>query len=93
MSFDRRRLRCGEPALVEHDEVQHVPDLGANGFLLELDAPVPLATMPCARCHAGESDLMMSLPTHVTDPRLRHARILLQSREQAARNGVGRTDD
>jgi hypothetical protein len=63
--LDRRALRCGEPALVEVDHVSRVPGIGASSFFLELDPPVAVAAMPCARCH--EDDHMQSLP----DARLR----------------------
>lgn len=60
-------------ALVEVDRVEHVPDVGANGFLLELDEPVPLSNFPCARCH--DDAQQMSLPVE-GDPKPRLARLL-----------------
>jgi len=59
--LDRRHLGCGDVMLEEESEVQRIPDIGADGFILDLPAPESLATMPCARCH--EDADAFSLPT------------------------------
>ncbi|MCI0571429.1 MAG: hypothetical protein L0Y66_11800 [Myxococcaceae bacterium] len=78
LHLDRRQLRCGGPerGLVRVDEVSHVPGLGADGFLLEFDTPIPLTSNPCARCHEDSS--AMSLPSAAVDPREREKRLLEQ---------------
>ncbi len=59
--LDRQHLGCGDVMLEEDSEVQRIPDIGADGFILDLPAPESLATMPCARCH--EDADAFSLPT------------------------------
>ena len=59
--LDRRHLGCGDVTLEEESEVRRIPDIGADGFILDLPAPESLATMPCARCH--EDADAFSLPT------------------------------
>jgi hypothetical protein len=62
LHLDRRALRCeATSGLAPVTHVAHVPGLGANGFLLALDAPVALSTFPCVRCHDDAEP--MSLPT------------------------------
>ena len=67
--LDRRALRehGSARALMEVDEVAHIPTTGANRFYAEfdppaaLDPPAPLASPPCVRCH--DDAQLMSLPT------------------------------
>lgn len=80
--LDRRALRCGGPALVEVDRVSHVPGIGASSFFLELEPPVPIAEMPCARCH--EDDHLMSLADARFAPEPRIQRLIDQATELAA---------
>lgn len=52
--------RGHEPRLYEVDAVDHIPSLGADSFFIREDEAVPLATLPCMRCH--EDDEPHSLP-------------------------------
>jgi len=81
LHLDRRALRCHgiDRSLEEVGVLAHLPGVGADGFLVELDPPVPLGDNPCARCHeAGE--LPMSLPSDAIAPAERSRRLLEQVR-------------
>jgi hypothetical protein len=75
--LDRGALGGAEQRLVSVDAIDHIPSLGADRFLLSLEAPEPLATMPCARCH--EDDDAFSLPTGEPPRPERHTRLLEQA--------------
>lgn len=85
LRLDRRSLGCGDARLEEEREVQRIPDVGADGFLLDLLAPESLATMPCARCH--EDADAFSLPTRRTAVSDRLTPLL--RRAEADAEGVG----
>jgi hypothetical protein len=60
--LDREALAGGaEQSRREVDAVSHVPGLGADRFLLEETSPIPLAKIPCRRCHDDEG--LLSLPS------------------------------
>jgi len=80
MHLDRPRLGCGEVGLHEENEVRRIPDLGADTFLLNIEAPEPLSTLPCSRCHADNS--AFSLPTEQTAPRDRLGQVLSRIEEE-----------
>lgn len=73
-ALDRGDHNSAASALVEVHQVEHIPSLGANSFLLKLDAPVALSELPCKKCH--ESDDAFSLPIASDDPTVRFEGIL-----------------
>jgi len=84
LHLDRRSLRCAGPAEALHEvaTVAHIPGVGADSFLVELDPPAQVADNPCARCH--EDAFAMSLPSASIDPRARERRLLAQLAELLA---------
>lgn len=78
--LDRRRLRCegSAHALTEVDHVAQVPGLGADRPIAAFDSSVPLADLPCARCH--DDAMAMSLPSARLAVGRRQAALLAQRR-------------
>ncbi len=63
--------------LHEVSSVSQIPSLGANAFFLQEPEPVPLAALPCTRCH--DDDGMQSLPDAELAVRPRWTRLLDQA--------------
>ena len=83
----RARLSMAPPPLLETDDVPHVPDLGANGFLARFDWPQrSLESLPCRRCHEDPS--MMSLPSSDRDPTIRRRALLPLSVDALAQRAL-----
>lgn len=79
--LDREALLAGLPPLRAAETVTHVPGLGANAFLFELDPPERLEALPCARCH--DDGTMMTLPTARYAPGHRFPPLLARATEEA----------
>ena len=83
LELHRDALLRGAPPLRPATDVAHVPGLGANAFLFELDPPEPLRDLPCARCH--DDGTMMSLPTTAYPPGHRFPALLARASEEGRR--------
>lgn len=77
--LDRGALAGGpEHALAEIDRVAHVPGLGADRFFLEERTAIPLAELPCRRCHDDAVEMSLPRADLPTGPRI--AALLAQLR-------------
>lgn len=79
--LDRRALRCRgvEQSLHEATRIRHIPGLGASSFLLELDEPEAVASLPCLRCHDDPNPFSLPIEAKGRSISERRAKLLAQA--------------
>jgi len=79
--LDRRALRCRgvDASLHEADRITHIPGRGATSFLLELDAPETVVSLPCLRCHDDPDPFSLPIPPVANSLSERRTKLLAQA--------------
>jgi len=79
--LDRQALRKRgvHASLHEAERISHIPGRGATSFLLELEAPETVASLPCLRCHDDPNAFSLPIPPVANNLSERRARLLAQA--------------